>query len=107
MTTYVWTISQLQCYPQEAGLTDVVIIVHWRRQATAIIDDKTYFAENYSTLTLSAPDPGNFTPYADLTKQQVDSWLDAAYDVAAIDASLDQQINNEVNPPVIVLPLPW
>ena len=106
-TTYQWLISQLQCYPQQDGLTDVVIIVHWRRQAENITDNKTYFAESYSTLTLAAPDPANFTPYADLTKAQVDGWLDAAYDVAAIDASLDQQIQNEINPPVIVLPLPW
>jgi hypothetical protein len=33
--------------------------------------------------------------------------LDAGLDVPTIDAGLDTQIENIINPPIIVLPLPW
>jgi len=33
--------------------------------------------------------------------------LDSGLDVVAIDLGLQQQIDNIINPPVIVLPLPW
>ena len=48
----------------------------------------------------------NFIPYADLTYDIVSGWLDNSIDVTALDLNLDQQIENQVNPPIVVLPLP-
>lgn len=102
-TVYNWVVSAMDTIPSEDGLTDVVSVVHWRRQAT----DGQYFADVYSTLACAAPDPMSFTPYADLTFEQVCGWLEANLDVASLDAGLDQQIENEINPPIVQLPLPW
>jgi hypothetical protein len=107
MSTKIWIISQLECKAQEGNLTDVVITIHWRRNATEVDGDKTYTAEVYSTVSLANPDPAHFTPYNELTQAQVEGWLDASLDVTAIDANLDAQIANQKNPPVVTPPLPW
>jgi len=107
-TTYKWIISQMNEYPTTAdNLTDVVFTVHWRRQAEQIDGDKTWFAETYGAQSVPPPTPENFTPYADLTQAIVEGWLENALDVVAIDASLDGKIENQKNPPVVSLPLPW
>jgi hypothetical protein len=43
-------------------------------------------------------DPGNFIPYADLTKDDVVAWLEAGLDVEAMKENLDNQIELEINP---------
>lgn len=107
MTTYKWIILVMDTAPSDDGLTDVVKTVHWRRQAESVVADKTYIAEVYGAMGCTAPDPMAFTPYADLTFDEVCSWLEANMDVTALDASLDGQIENQINPPIVQLPLPW
>jgi len=102
-----WIISALDTAPSEDGLTDVVKTVHWRRSATEEVADKTYTAESYGTMACATPSPTDFTAYPDLTQAQVEAWLEAGLDVAAIDAGLDTQIENLINPPIVNLPLPW
>jgi hypothetical protein len=34
-------------------------------------------------------------------------WLDSTIDTEALDLNLDAQIENQVNPPIVTLPLPW
>lgn len=103
-----WVVSAMNEYPTTPdGLDDVVFTVHWRRNATEIVGDKTYFADTYGALSVPAPDPDDVTPYEDLTFDQVCGWLEAGLDTAALDAGLAQQIENQINPPVISLPLPW
>lgn len=104
--TYKWTISNLQCYPEKDGLLDVVFIVTWYRYATD--DTNTVYVHGSQQLTLNPEAP--FTPYGDLTFEQVCGWLETAMGkerVAALDAELDRQIENKINPPVISPPLPW
>jgi len=103
MTTITWTISAMDCYPQEGGNTDVVFNVHWTCAGT----DGTYNASVYSTCTV--PGPGNpFTPYDQLTQQQVLGWIWAnGVDQAATEAAVQTQLDNQINPPVVTPPLPW
>lgn len=105
--SYNWVISSMDEYPSSEGLSDVVFNIHYRRQASEVDGDKSYFAETYSVLSVSHPDPSTFIPYDQLTKEMVEGWLDAGLDVAAIDASLAIQIEDQKNPKVISLPLPW
>ena len=108
MIQFKWVISSLDSYPKTAdGLTDVVFSIHYRRQATEVDDKGTWFAETYSVLSVSAPDPSSFVPYDQLTEAMVEGWLNAGLDVASIDASLTAQIEEQKNPKVVSLPLPW
>jgi hypothetical protein len=99
-----WTISQLDCKPQEDGETDVVVVAHW--QCTGV--DGEYSSQVYGTagFTYTPGDP--FTPYADLTQEQVLEWVwGSGVDKDATEASVTAQIEAQINPPIITPPLPW
>jgi hypothetical protein len=104
---YQWVISQMEEKPQEGFLTDVVVIVHWRRNAITIVDDKEYVADAFGAYSCPTPSGEDFTPYEDLTREQVIGWLEAGLDMEAIDRNLTAQLDQQINPPLIVLPLPW
>jgi len=104
--TYSWLISQLECYPQHENETDVVFTVHWRRQAT----DGTHNADIYASQSIEFNPADTFTPYAQLTQAEVEGWLEAAMGadrITEMDAVLDNQIADQINPPIIRPKLPW
>jgi hypothetical protein len=103
-TQFTWTISQLDCYPQADGLTDVVTTAHWRCTGT----DSTYTGSVYSTCSFPPPTGDDFTPYADLTQDQVLGWCwENGVDKASAEAAVQTQIDNQINPPIVSPPLPW
>lgn len=103
-TVFNWEISQLNCYPQAEGQTDVVFTVHWRLTGT----DGTYSGTVYSTCGLTYEAGTPFTPYADLTQDQVLQWIWASgVDKDSAEAAVQQQIDNQINPPVVSPQLPW
>ncbi len=104
--TYDWIFNPLTVKPADGSLTDIVIMIDWRRTAT----DGTYAASCYGQVVIGPADPSTFTPFADLTKVQVQGWVEAALTPAAVaqyDASLAADIDRQQNPPVIQLPPPW
>lgn len=103
-TTFNWIIEWMQCYPQAEGHTDVVFQVGWRCNGT----DGTYNGTVYSTQSVTYKAGAPYTPYDDLTEDQVLDWIwEAGVDQAATQAAVAQQIANQVNPPVVTPPLPW
>jgi len=103
MTTITWTITAMDCSTTEQN-PDTVIVCHWTCAGT----DGTYNASVYSTCSVPAPSGSAFTPYADLTQDQVLGWIWAnGVDKAATEAAVQQQLNNQINPPVVTPPLPW
>lgn len=104
MTTITWTVTAMDCYPQEGGNTDVVFTVHWTCSGT----QDAYSASVYSTCAVPAPTGSAFTPYPDLTQDQVLGWIWAnGVDKTATEAAVQTQLNNQINPPVVTPPLPW
>lgn len=104
---YQWVISQLDCYPEADNHSDVVFTIHWRRQAT---DGNGHNADIYGSQAVTLAPDAPFTPYADLTFDQVVGWLEdamGAETLAAQIVALDTQIENQINPPVVTPPLPW
>ena len=102
-TTYNWVINQMDTKPNEDGLTDVVVVIHWNRIAT----QDEIVVSSYGTMNCTTPSETDFTAYPDLTQAQVEGWLENGLDTETIDLNLDKQIENIINPPIIVLPLPW
>ena len=106
--TITCSITALDCYPQAEGQTDVVFTCHWTCAGTQTQDSTTYNASVYSTCAVPAPTSGSFTAYADLTQSQVLGWVWAnGVDQTATEAAVQQQINNQINPPVVTPALPW
>jgi len=98
-----WIIERLLVKPTEGSLTDVVITADWRCNGT----QDQYSGTCYGSCSF-APPSDNFTPYPDLTQSQVLGWCYSnGVDQAAIEANVTQQINDQINPPVVTLPLPW
>jgi hypothetical protein len=101
--TILWLIERLLVKPTEGSLTDVVITADWRCNGS----QESFSGTCYGSCSF-APPTGSFTPYADLTEQQVLDWCYAnGVDKSAIEANVTLQIQNQINPPVVVLPLPW
>lgn len=91
-----WTIETLERELADGG----VIVAHWRCTATDAVGEESYSATAYSTAGFtydaSAPD---FTPYDQLTEQQVLGWVWASgVDKDAVEASLTEQVNAQKNP---------
>ena len=109
--TFVWTINQLQTAPSLDDLTDVVIIAHWTYTLNDLEDDGTsYTASSYSTVSFSPPNPESFTAYDSLTEQDVVGWVETTLGeeaVLGLQTYLQENVANQKNPPVVVLPLPW
>ena len=111
MPTILWIIERLLVKPTEGSLTDVVITADWRCNGIETIgtgdDAKTYSGTCYGSCSFQPPS-GSFTPYPDLTQEQVLNWcFSNGVDKTAIEANVTQQINDQINPPVIAPPLPW
>ena len=106
-----WIIERLLVKPTEGTYTDVVITADWRCNGTETTGsedtEQTYSGTCYGSCRF-APPTGSFTPYDQLTEQQVLSWCFAnGVDQAAIEANVTAQIEAQINPPVVSLPLPW
>ena len=103
MPTISWIIERLLVKPTEGSLTDVVITADWRCNGS----QDGYSGTCYGSCSFAPPTEG-FTPYDQLTEQQVLDWCyQNGVDQAAIEANVTQQINDQIDPPVVVLPLPW
>jgi len=105
MTTIsiVWIIERLLVKPTEGTHTDVVITADWRCNGS----QDNYSGTCYGSCSF-APPSGSFTPYEDLTQEQVLNWCFAnGVDKTAIEANVTQQIADQINPPIIAPPLPW
>ena len=102
-----WYINQMECIPQIDNLNDFVVVVNWNRNATETTDTKEYYANVYGSQSFSTDNVTDFVPYNQLTYEIVCGWLDQSIDVVSLDLNLDQQIEKQVNPPIVVLPLPF
>lgn len=106
MTSYTLTPTTLVNYPSASGEENVVFRVVWSYRATD--GDYTCSFSGQTDLEYHSGDP--FIPYADLTEEQVVEWVLSAWGTEQTSSyryQLDAMIENQKNPPTIVLPLPW
>ena len=103
MTVFYWSIISMPAYPQAEGETDVVFQVNWQCQA----QDGAYSATSAGTVPVTYTAGTPFTPYADLTQDQVWGWINPSIDRPEIEANLQAMIGEQKNPPVVTPPLPW
>jgi kynureninase len=102
-----WVISQLDSIPSLDGMDKVISVIHYRAQKLYEEDVIHFRADTYGALAVQAPHEASFTPYDEVTQAMVESWLNELLDTEAIEANLDAQIQNFLNPPIVAYPLPW
>lgn len=113
--TITWKVTNLDCYPKYDMETDVVFTVHWdclgnMTVATGSLSGSTYNSRLYGTTGVTYHSGSSFTPYNQLTQNQVLSWVFDAMGVQQkdnIEAGASAAIYTQINPPVISPPLPW
>ncbi|KKC24941.1 DUF7936 family protein [Sphingomonas sp. SRS2] len=106
--TYDWSLQgpgSLECVPELNGQENVVRTVHWRLTGS----DGTFSGVTVGSQKLDNPE-GDFTPYAELTLDQVIGWAKDAMGaplVALKESAVADQIAVQANRPMIAPPLPW
>lgn len=99
--TAEWNIANL-----ERHLSDgYVYTAHW----TVNLEDQGESAGAYGSVGFGDPDPTNFTPYDQLTKEQVVGWVKDALgeeQVTSVEEALANQIEQKLNP-TDVSGIPW
>jgi hypothetical protein len=99
---FEWGVTAAPVYPEHAGQQNVVYAVFWTVKA----GDGENEASDSGCIGLDLTGE-NFTPYSELTRDQVAGWAKAALGseaVARIEAHLVASIEASALPPV---PLPW
>jgi hypothetical protein len=99
MTTYNWTIAQLERQTDTGG----VVTAHWRVSA----QDGDYIASAYGSAGFT-PDPTapDFIAYDELTEADVLAWVWGSVDKAETEANLAKQIEDQ-KAPKTETGLPW
>ena len=90
--TFEWTVGQLERNLADGG----VIVAHWRCTAS----DGDYSASSYGTAGFTYdPSSPDFTPYDQLTEEQVLGWVwNDGVDKDATEAALQNNIDAQMNP---------
>jgi hypothetical protein len=102
--TYTWSIDSLPNYPEKDGETDVIFQVNWT--LTGI--DGQYTASEKGATGLDFRPDTPFTPYNQLTKEQIIGWVSSAMSEETLNLykgwitdNIEQQKNQQISP------LPW
>lgn len=90
--------------PSEGSYTDVVVTATWTCTASQLVNNTAYSVQVTNSTPLPSPS-GSFTPYSQLTQDQVLSWVWASgVNKAATEAQVNATLQNQI---VTALPLPW
>jgi hypothetical protein len=95
-----WTITSMESQPT----TGIVVSANW-----LCAGEQDGFTASLSGACVF-PTPGeSYTPYTQLTQQQVLGWVwtDGGVDQVATEDAIQSALNAQINPPVVQQPLPW
>ena len=108
--TINWRVGVMECYPTYEQNTDVVFTVHWDCLGSETVSGSTYNGRVYGATGVTFHSGSDFTPYEDLTQPQVFGWVWDTMGSGSkenYENSVQTQINNLINPPIVTPPLPW
>ena len=108
--TITWRVGTMECYPTYQQEKDVVFTVHWDCLGSETVSGSTYNGRVYGSTGVTYHSGSEFTPYNQLTQDQVLGWVWESMGTEqknSYENSVQTQINNQINPPVVILPLPW
>lgn len=104
--TYIWNFNPLESYPTASGETDVVFLVHWQLYGVT----GSYQGSCIGTQNVSYETGSVFIPFNELTYNTVYNWMTASMGEEQMNrytASVYTQIENQINPPVLIQQAPW
>ena len=107
MATATWDIANMERKLPDGDVPPdgQIYTIHW----TASLEEQGQTAGVYGSIGLGDPDPDNYTPYDQITKDQAIGWVKAALgdeQVASIETALNNQIQQQLNP-TSAAGVPW
>ena len=107
MANTTWGIAQLERHLPDGNTCPdgAIYTVHW----TASLEEDGETASAYGSIGLGEPEAKSFTPFSELTKEEVVDWVFAALgvdQVVSIEEALYNQIQQKVNP-TSATGVPW
>jgi len=119
--TYSWSYESLKVEvgPDEYGHEDSVVVINWAYNVTDEVDpDETddeeppHVARMIGTTVVAwEPESPSFVPFADLTAEVVDGWVEdklGEEQLATMRGSLEQNISRQITPYYRVFrDMPW
>lgn len=103
---YTWNFNPLEAYPTASGETDVVFLVHWQLYGST----GSYQASCIGVQNVNYETGSVFIPFEELTYDIVYNWMTASMGIEQMNnytASVAQQIENKINPPILIQQSPW
>lgn len=99
-----WKVTKIIVNPSEGEYADVVVTVLWSYTVTQLVSGVTYTGVTSSSTNVPAPST-SFTPYSQLTEEQVLSWIWAnGVDKGNVEIAANEQLQNQIN---TTPALPW
>lgn len=99
MINYKWIISALDVAQKEGELEKVVKTVHWRYRGVDDSDSNLTY-ELYGAYPIEMYNFTQFTPYENLTEENVIGWLISKLDVTSLEKTISDNIELLRNPPI-------
>jgi hypothetical protein len=107
---YTWIINGVECYPNHAGENNVVFKVNWGLTGSDESTGIGYGGYVSGPVELTYEAGTTFTPYADLTENQVINWVKDSLGeekIAELKTNITEQIKIQLTPAVVTPLLPW
>jgi hypothetical protein len=101
--TFTWSVVNMAAYPTFESQTDVVFQVAY----SCIANQDTYSARTGGVTNVSYTAGSPYTPYDQLTQDQVLGWVFQNIQKDFMEAQLQAEIDKQANPPYVYPPLPW
>ena len=106
MNTYNWQIQSMQVKPVEEQYTNVVITINY--VCTGRDEEANVGANSFGSVSVTLDPESPYTPYDQLTEDQVWGWIwDSGVVKADIEANLDTMIADMKTPKIVTPALPW
>lgn len=94
---YNWKIHQLEAKIRQDNLDNVIYRIHWELIGVDS-ENSDYWSNRVGAEDISYNSGDPFTPYSDLTKEQVVGWLDLILDVEVLKSNIAANIEVKRNP---------
>tara|TARA_R100001510_G_scaffold53944_1_gene56057 strand:+ start:2272 stop:2613 length:342 start_codon:yes stop_codon:yes gene_type:complete len=104
---YELLIQNMDAAPTEGDLKDVVKIIHYMYIGKETVNGEDLYGDISGAVEMNAPSSDSFTSFADLTEDQVKTWVESKINVASIKEHIEKRIEVQKNPPTVVKSNPW
>ena len=107
-----WKVNKMECYPEYNGSSLYVFNVSWKCLSYYNgVDGGPFYGEVDGSTSIPTPDgSSSFTPYDQLSENQVLDWVFANMpngEKESFETLAKEKVLNQINPPIVIPPNPW